>query len=74
MDNWISVNDRLPEEEGKYLVFIVDELSSFIDIRHFYKINKKFGIVSWYVEELGRKVTHWQPLPELPELLKGGAE
>lgn len=61
---WISVKDRLPEQTGKYLAT--------------YKIHNgslKVGIAwfqSWEGESFWNdcafeRVTHWQPLPELPK-------
>ena len=60
---WISVEDRLPERIGKYLVFTVDRriyICNFIN--HYCHGNAQFD---------DYKVTHWMPLPEAP---KGGAE
>lgn len=53
MDNWISVEERLPEEEVYVLAF-----------------DGSFW-VAWYSEEEGWQpggITHWQPLPEPPEV------
>jgi hypothetical protein len=63
---WISVDERLPEREGKYLVYT-------------YKGGIKFGEYRSYLVGEGKLcepqfdyyVTHWMPLPEVP---KGGAE
>lgn len=70
---WISVKDRLPDKDGKYLIFD----SSYIDIARFLKNlrhNPQFkyenvpkgpgfyqgdGEGDWIV----RDVTHWMPLP-----------
>lgn len=66
---WISVEDRLPIESGKYLV--IREYSawerSLRDISIEYYSTEFEG---WFFD--GTKllgVTHWMPLPELP---KGG--
>lgn len=51
---WISVKDRLPKKNGRYLV-IEDHHSNWTGICKF--SNGKFEL----------KVTHWMPLPSLPE-------
>ena len=68
---WISVNERLPENElERVLVFLKDEEftkpigDNKIDTDRF--IDGKW--VRW-----GRYITHWMPLPEVPKM-KGGAE
>lgn len=58
---WISVEDRLPENKVRVLLFD----------------NEGFGVVSgrliasvWYLEsekDLNSNVTHWMPLPEPPK-------
>ena len=56
---WISVEDRLPDKKGMYLVYT----------------NEGFVKLSFYAPYYGRvnfenwKTTHWMPLPEPP---KGG--
>ncbi len=59
MNNWISVKDRLPEEDVRVLVYINSE-------RSYTKIDTdriKYGKwIRWY-----KDVTHWQPLPEPPK-------
>lgn len=57
---WISVEDRLPDSDGKYLVYTGKGL---IHTMYYYATNA-FGFEHW-------DVTHWMPLPEAP---KGGAE
>lgn len=52
--SWISVKDKLPEENGRYLV-VEDHISRWRGVDHFR--NGKFTM----------KVTHWMPLPTLPE-------
>ena len=75
---WTSVNDRLPEDEGYYLVRVY-----YSDIEHC-----AFEVYGWYKgsfiywaggmelpvginthgENIPMKVTHWMPLPEPPEV------
>ncbi len=61
---WISVDDRLPEKEGQYLVYtglcgikVCIFRTSIITDRLSFEYN----------------CTHWMPLPEPPKM-KGGAE
>lgn len=61
LNDWISVEDRLPEKGMRVLVYD----------------NMGFGLVSgyhstagWYIEgnlDLDSNVTHWQPLPKPPQ-------
>jgi hypothetical protein len=81
LGEWISVEDRLPEETVSCLVVLDNED---IDIRLFNSKNdpyktyqfmlNKFLFMDdegdWYSTD---RVTHWMPLPELPKM-KGGAE
>ena len=55
---WISVNDRLPESSGRYLVY--DFFNATIVTVHYCKERRAWG--SGYTDE----VTHWQPLPAPP--------
>lgn len=59
-NQWISVEDRFPEKEGVYLVF--DSNDPDIEILYFdgYFISME---PSWGHGH----ITHWMPLPELPE-------
>jgi hypothetical protein len=67
---WISVDERLPDEDGEYLTW--NGLVYFLIY-----FNASLGL--WNVTEGGdtstaiRDVTHWMPLPEAPKM-KGGAE
>lgn len=75
MSEWINVNDRLPNETQGYLVVLNNED---IDIRVFNSKNEP--LQTWasmldkflFVDNKGEwhstdRVTHWMPLPELPE-------
>ena len=57
VNQWISVDDRLPEEIGYYLVVIGNEMLISIDIA-------EYSEGYWHKHD---KVLYWQPLPELPK-------
>lgn len=59
---WISVEDRLPERKGRYLVYIPNE--QLICCMYYDRDASVYG---------DNGVTHWMPLPEPPKM-KGGAE
>lgn len=73
-NGWISVEDRLPEEDGKYMVWYKGEL----DICEFDTDSQTFGytyddydefyshLVCWD-DGMNEDVTHWQPLPNPPK-------
>lgn len=62
VDRWISVNNKLPEQDEKVLVLTKDkDIMTMI-----YKVIP----FRWYKPKFGGfdkdYVTHWKPLPELP--------
>ena len=59
VQEWISVKDRLPEEEARVLVYL-DSNRNYTKTDTDRLINSKW--VRW-----GRDVTHWMPLPEPPK-------
>lgn len=69
MSNWISVKERLPDEYEDYLVWIVNDefYAKHPDIMTFETLDK-----TWGPHPPARKdsnvVTHWQPLPEPPDV------
>lgn len=57
MDEWISVKDRIPEKNDRYLVY-------FSNIEPYYAI----GFSSFYNGEWNHfHITHWMLLPEPPK-------
>ena len=54
---WVSVEDRLPEEIGYYLVVIGNEMLISIDIA-------EYSEGYWHKHD---KVLYWQPLPKPPK-------
>ena len=77
VQEWISVEDRLPDETGRYLAvkkrIAPDELggnrTDIVILRFF--VDKGFRmpthIPDWINEEINEEVTHWMPMPELPK-------
>ena len=65
--NWISVKDRLPENEQTVLAYY--NFGGKCKIR-FYGTLTYYAFdpePHWQHEGTGLKVTHWMPLPEPPE-------
>lgn len=80
VQEWISVDDRLPEKDGGYLVVINYFSHQSINVRSFAKAGETINEYDlageknvWYRydSEYGYvstdSVTHWMPLPELPK-------
>lgn len=72
-DNWISVEDRLPENEGNYIVAEYWFAYDHTDVRQRTYGGKDYG---WYYSDeegdyerylQGYKMIAWQPLPLPPE-------
>lgn len=64
---WISVDERLPEKDGMYLVYYKERSKDDIRIT-FFRNGEKYYNYMWK-----RHYSHWMPLPEAPKM-KGGAE
>ena len=56
LPQWISVEDRLPEENGKYLIHTASR-QTYTRQYYTHHINRFFGNVN---------ATHWMPLPAPP--------
>lgn len=73
VQEWISVDDRLPEETGRYLVvkkrIAPDELggnrTDIVILRFFVDDGFRMPthIPDWINEEINEEITHWMPLP-----------
>jgi translation initiation factor IF-1 len=61
---WISVDERLPEEDVRVLVWLKDDVQRYTHIDTDRRLHEIW--VRW-----GGSVTHWMPLPEAPKM-KGG--
>ena len=81
MNEWISVKDRLPDENGKYLCYHRHNCYGYMDVCSFATNLKRVDAYDfygknrcgWYAydSEYGyyecSYITHWMPLPEEPE-------
>ena len=77
VQEWISVNDRLPDETGRYLAvkkrIAPDELggnrTDIVILRFFVDDGFRMPthIPDWINEEINEEVTHWLPFPEIPK-------
>ena len=63
LEQWISVKDKLPETEEEVLVLTVSKTGN-VNVDKGYLLNGRF------VHRGSAVVTHWMPLPELPEVVK----
>lgn len=61
MSEWISVKDRLPKNDNRVLVYMHENRLSYTKIDTDRLVNGEW--VRW-----SDTVTHWQPLPEPPEV------
>ena len=76
---WIPVEERLPEEQGQYIVFVDGKVTTDFywvceDIKWWLSYNGEFNAL--YIDPYSSKpkreppyprVTHWMPLPKLPK-------
>jgi len=66
---WISVNERLPEERVRVLTCGDDPVEGPFTLIGFWEPASRFGPAGWHLPcfaEFG-PVTHWMPLPTPPE-------
>lgn len=80
VQEWISVDDRLPDETGRYFAvkkrIAPDEFggsrTDIVILRFFVDDGFRMPthIPDWINEEINEEVTHWMPLPPAPEDVK----
>ncbi|WP_294785703.1 DUF551 domain-containing protein [uncultured Eubacterium sp.] len=63
-EQWISVDDRVPESSGTYIVCCKEQELKHVTFAKFYK---KLGYWELKGARTFWKVTHWMPLPEPPK-------
>lgn len=65
---WISVDERLPEESGKYLCYSTSGVCGVLQYSFFHKrFNAYDESDKELVESCSIDVSHWMPLPEPPK-------
>ena len=62
---WISVDDRLPEYSGHYLVVHRNKHNGSTSTAIAAYIKCKIG--EWWANDETHNVTYWMPLPEMPK-------
>ena len=73
---WISVNDRLPEYSEQVLIPLLADmkvvnnaLRGYSDIVIGFRQCTDVNGEKWSTGSVNKGITHWMPLPELPEKL-----
>lgn len=76
VNDWISVQDKLPEKSGWYLVSLVNtrtghrwEVPVPADYSHGEWDYAYLGVATWTPDNM---VTHWMPRPKPPEVSENG--
>lgn len=66
MNDWISVNDKMPDDETVVLVFAPEDKSEPVWLGYFVsELNVWSDPTGAYIDE---EITHWMPLPEPPNV------
>lgn len=76
MSEWISVEDKMPEAYGVYIVYVKDENSPYGEGIWYENIVTlaEYAFDEWTWDEHGNEyditdiVTHWMPLPDPPRM------
>ena len=64
--NWTRVKDKTPEETGRYLCIVLEVTDLGIS-RFAWNCSYNANDDRWNCNAMFVKVTHWMPIPELPE-------
>ena len=77
VQKWISVDDRLPDETGRYLAVkkriapddFGGDRTDIVIIRFFADdgFRMPVHIPDWINKKINEEITHWMPLPEMPK-------
>ena len=71
VQEWISVNDKLPDQSGEVLVIVSGNPQKNITLNCAYELAEYDPYGGWIMEMWPEwedaVVTHWMPLPELPK-------
>lgn len=69
-NEWISCRDRLPDKTGYYLTLChhpqFHERCYVQHVMHFQHTAYATPVMQWYDAERANFITHWMPLPEVP--------
>ena len=68
MNQWTSVDEKLPEKDGDYLV-VIDMGENYVwqSVCFFERSLKTYQFITDAYDDVAQHVTHWAPLPPLPE-------
>lgn len=71
VQEWISVNDRLPDQSGEVLVIVSGNPQKNITLNYAYELAEYDPYDGWIIEMWPEwedaVVTYWMPLPEMPK-------
>ena len=68
---WISVEERLPDERGRYLTVIRCSKGIWIELNNYDHLEELWEHdMDGYSEDATEYVTHWMPLPSCPKEVK----
>lgn len=70
MNNWISIKEKLPERSGYFLVYMPQETEGYNIMQFYYCGNNEWDDNRGMADSKYFGITHWQSLPEPPEVTK----